>query len=164
MDVSSLTIDLRSAKPGFRNAREIELKAKYTNIGAEPISLTFWWNRRMRIVDSNGATLAPGSGPVLPCGIREELTVLKPGESFERDEFVGCTQPAGESRAIGWSYALAAGIWKVTLLFEFPPAHGRIENEDVRSWRGIVESNTVTFSLDENAPGPGKSFWKKLFS
>jgi hypothetical protein len=161
---SNLSIELRAAKPVFRNAQEIELKALYTNKGSTPLSLTFWWNRRMRVVDSSGATITPGAGPVLPCGVREDVVVLKPGESLDRDEYVGCTQPAGDSRPVGWSYALGAGVWKVTLLFAFPPAHGRIENEDAQAWRGSVESNTVTFSLEENAPVPAKSFWKKLFS
>src|SRR5882724_1131197 len=99
-----LSIELRSAAPRSAHQEALQVTAKYTNTGDKPISLTFWWNRRLRIVDASGATVTPGPGPVLPCGIRESLTVLKPGESFERDEFVGCTQPAGETRSIGWGY------------------------------------------------------------
>lgn len=167
-DAAGLSIELKTkdGKARARNQDEAALVAVFRNTGAAPIALTFWWSRRLRVVDAaTGAEVAPGPGPVLPCGVAEDLTVLAPGESVEHDEPFGCTQPAGETRDVGWSYALGAGTWKVSLVFEFPPAHGRTETSDARAWRGRVETNAVTLTLDEALParGASKPFWKRLF-
>ena len=151
-----LSIELRSKKTEFATQDDLELEAVYTNSGAEAFSLTFWWNRRMRVTDSTGKEIAPGPGPVLPCGVAEDVETLAPGKSLTRDEYVGCTQPAGESRDIGWGYELGAGTYTVTLIFEYPPKHGRLESDAKDAWRGRVESNPVTFTLAAAKKKPRK--------
>src|SRR5580700_7032930 len=100
------------------------LKSVFTNKGTSPLALTFWWNRSMRVVDAQGNVVAPGPGSVLPCGVKEPWLVLEPGGRVERDEPLACTQPAGRVERIGWSYELAPGSYRVTLVFEAPPKHG----------------------------------------
>lgn len=120
------------------------LISAWTNDGSAPVALAFWWNRRLVVADQHGAVVAPGPGPVLPCGVAEEWTVVEPGASFERDESLACTQPAGRTEAIGWSYDLATGTWKVSLVWESPPAHGFSQSEPhPHAWRGKLQSNTV---------------------
>jgi hypothetical protein len=89
--------------------------------------------------------MAPSAGPVLPCGVAEDWTVLAPGESVDRDEPLACTQPAGRSEAIGWSYVdVDAGHYTVTLVMRAPPAHGFSQaSADARAFIGTVESNAA---------------------
>lgn len=90
----------------------------------------------------------------------EELEVIAPGATFERFEPFGCTQPAGRSERIGWSYALAPGSYAISLVFESPPAHGFIQHApDPREFRGRVESNPVTLTITSPKTPPRK----KLF-
>ncbi|MFO0595362.1 MAG: hypothetical protein U0228_08660 [Myxococcaceae bacterium] len=123
------------------------LVSVWKNTGSTPVALAFWWNRRLRVRDASGAVVEPGPGPVLPCGVAEDWTVIEPGQSFERDEALACTQPAGRSEPIGWSYDhLAAGPWKVTLLFAAPPAHGFSQSPPhPHAFTGSLESNEVTW-------------------
>ncbi|MFT3712779.1 MAG: hypothetical protein QM817_34440 [Archangium sp.] len=125
------------------------LISTWTNDGTAPVALAFWWNRRMRVVDASGAEMKPGGGPVLPCGVPEDWTELEPGASFERDEPLACTQPAGGPPNVGWSYDhLAAGTYRVTLLFQAPPAHGFSQSPaNPRAFSGALESNTVEFAF-----------------
>jgi hypothetical protein len=89
-----------------------------------------------------------GPGPVLPCGVAEDLEVVAPGASFERVESLGCTQPAGRSERIGWSYDLAPGTYRVTLIYEAPPAHGFTQHApDPSEFRGRLESNEVALAI-----------------
>jgi hypothetical protein len=138
-------------------ARGAELSSTFTNDGDAPVALAFWWNRTLRVVDAAGQLVAPGPGPVLPCGVAEDLEVVAPGASFERAESLGCTQPAGRSERIGWSYDLAPGTYRVTLIYEAPPSHGFTQHApDPREFRGRLESNEVTLTI----PVPAK---KKRF-
>jgi hypothetical protein len=100
----------------------------------------------MRVTDSSGHEMAPGPGPVLPCGVKEDITHLEPGHTFERAEPLGCTQPAGRPESIGWSYALPPGTYRAVLNFAYPPKHGYVE-PDADAWRGEVESNAVEFTV-----------------
>ncbi|MBI3726628.1 hypothetical protein HY251_22105 [bacterium] len=144
MEEQTLAIELRSQRPRFAKTDDISLSAVYTNVSQEPFTLTFWWNRRLEVVDSRGQAVAPGPGPVVPCGVNEEATLLLPGKSVERAEPFACTQPAGPKQTIGWSYALRAGAYRVTLELAFPPAHGFKQAAfDPRAWRGSVRSNTI---------------------
>lgn len=115
----------------------------------------------MRVVDSSGAELKPGSGPVLPCGVPEDWTELAPGASFEREEPLACTQPAGRTENIGWSYDLPAGTFRVTLLFEAPPAHGFSQSPpNANAFSGKLESNSVDWV---SAPDKPRSVLSRLF-
>lgn len=129
--------------------------ATFHNSGAAPVALTFWWNRRLVVRDVNGHLVKPGPGPVLPCGAAEDWTVIEPGASFEREESLACTQPAGRTEAIGWSYdALAAGAYRVSLIYEAPPAHGFTQSEpDHRAFTGRLESNDVALQVPEKPKG-----------
>jgi hypothetical protein len=139
-----------------------QLKSVYRNAGKEPLALTFWWNRSMRVTDAQGRVVEPGPGPVLPCGVREEWLLLEPGASVERDEPLGCTQPAGRSEKIGWSYELAPGTYRVVLVHEAPPKHGFTQSaRDPRAFTGRVESDEVTLVVAEPEKKPG--FLARLF-
>ena len=88
--------------------------------------------------------VAPGPGSVLPCGVAEDLTILGPGERHARVEPLACTQPAGRTERIGWSYALAQGTYTVALVLAAPPAHGFSQHApDPREFRGRAVSNAV---------------------
>ena len=129
-------------------ARGSELVSTFTNDGDAPVALAFWWNRTMRVVDDAGRIVVPGAGPVLPCGVAEDLELVAPGASFERTESLGCTQPAGRSERIGWSYDVAPGTYRVTLIYEAPPAHGFTQHApDPREFRGRLESNEVAIAI-----------------
>jgi hypothetical protein len=130
------------------------LISTWTNDGTTPVALAFWWNRRLVVADQHGALVQPGPGPVLPCGVMEDWTELAPGASFERDESLACTQPAGRSEAIGWSYELKPGTWKVSLRFEAPPAHGFSQSAPhPHAFTGKLESNSVELVVAEKPRG-----------
>lgn len=98
----------------------------------------------MRVRDAEGRVVGPGPGPVLPCGVAEELTIVGAGERYERVEPLMCTQPAGRSEAIGWAYGLAPGTYGVTLIHEAPPAHGfKQHGPDAREFVGRAESDEL---------------------
>lgn len=121
--------------------KDFALSAIYRNTGTVPLALTFWWNRSMRIVDAQGRVVNPGPGPVLPCGAGESWLTLMPGEQHERAEPLACTQPAGQSAAIGWSYRLRPGSYGITLVFEAPPAHGFTQSDaNAAAFSGRVTS------------------------
>lgn len=143
-----MQLTLTTARDAYRADEEPFLRARYTNDAVAPITLSFWWNRAMRVTDSNGVMVVPSSGSVLPCGMAETLELVEPDASFERDEAFGCTQPAGRSEKIGWSYKLAPGTYTIALVFESPPAHGFVQHApDPREFRGRVESNPVTVTI-----------------
>jgi hypothetical protein len=153
-----MQLTLTNPRATYHAGEQLELRARYTNDGAAPIALSFWWNREMRVLDSNGVVVVPLRGAVLPCGMAEDLEIVEPGASFERDEPFGCTQPAGRTETIGWSYQLAPGTYSIGLVFESPPAHGFVQHApDPREFRGRVESNPVTVTI---TPAPAR---KKLF-
>jgi hypothetical protein len=144
MTHGSLTIDVRDhLEP--TPAASVMLRVRYTNTGDAPLALTFWWTRTLRVVDGSGRVIAPSAGPVLPCGVAEEWTVLAPGQSIDRDEPLACTQPAGQSESIGWSYTdVDAGHYTVTVVMRAPPAHGFSQSApDARAFVGTVESNAA---------------------
>jgi len=150
---ADLAIELVNDGSRRRAGESIALKGVYTNASARPLALTFWWNRTMRVLDAQGRVVPPGAGPVLPCGVAEEWSVLEPGGKLERDEPLGCTQPAGRSEPIGWSYALAPGTYRVVLVHESPPPHGFTQSSpDARAFRGRVESNEVALAIEEPEP------------
>lgn len=152
MPTSTLQIALDAGREPHHAGAPIALSATYHNTGATPLALAFWWQRSMRVHAAGGRELAPGPGPVLPCGVAEDLTILAPGEKHTRVEPLACTQPAGASGRIGWSYALAPGEYQVVLVFTAPPAHGFSQHEpDPREFRGQVESNAVRVVV---APAP----------
>jgi hypothetical protein len=142
----TLAITLAADQAQFVEGEDISFRGTYRNTGAAPYSLTFWWNRRMRISDATGKEVRPGPGPVLPSGVKEDVTPLAPGQSLERAEPLGCTQPAGRSETIGWSYTLPPGTYRAVLLFAFPPAHGYADRTP-DAWMGQVESNAVEFTV-----------------
>lgn len=155
-----LEIELHGPSRAFRVGEAIELTAAYHNTGSAPLALAFWWQRSMRVRDAAGRVVAPGPGPVLPCGVAEDLTLVAPGERHERTEPLACTQPAGAPERVGWSYALAPGEYGVALVFESPPAHGFTQHAaDPREFRGRVESNEVRVVVE---PAP-KGLLARLF-
>lgn len=144
--MASLAIELVSK--GRCSVKELTLSAIYTNTTPKPLALAFWWNRSMRIVDAQGRLVTPGPGPVLPCGIVERWQILMPGHSYQRSEPLSCTQPAGKSAAIGWSYKLSPGTYGITLVFEAPPAHGFSQSEASEyAFVGRVESREHVVEL-----------------
>lgn len=144
--------------------QEPALQGRYTNRGTSPLALAFWWNRRLRVRDAAGNELAPGPGPVLPCGVAEEWTVLAPGETHTRPEPLACTQPAGRREAIGWSYALPPGTWRVSLIFEAPAAHGFSQSEPhPHAFQGRVESPELTVVIPPPPPRSSlQGLWARL--
>jgi hypothetical protein len=153
-----MQLTLSTVRETYRADEQPLLRARHTNDGVAPIALSFWWNREMRVLDSNDRVVVPAPGAVLPCGMAETLEVVEPGAAFERDEPFGCTQPGGRSENIGWSYKLAPGTYTIALVFESPPAHGFEQHEpDPREFRGRVESNPVTVTITAALPR------KKLF-
>jgi hypothetical protein len=153
---TTLTITLAVDRPIWRQDESITFTGTYANVGDAPLALTFWWNRLLRVTDAQGHVVAPGPGPVLPCGAAEDWTGLKPGERLDRIEPLGCTQPAGQRKAIGWSYVLAPGRYKVRLICEWPPAHGFTQSSPhAQAFRGHVESNEVDLTVEPPAPKEG---------
>lgn len=142
-------------------ARPLQLVSTYVNQGTTPLALTFWWNRRLRVVDARGQVVSPGDGPVLPCGVGESWRQLEPGERHVEPQTLGCTQPAGRPEPIGWSYELMPGTYRVTLLFESPPAHGFSQADaHPHAFVGRVESNEVELVV----PAPARrGFLTRLF-
>lgn len=144
-----LQIHLSSPRASYRVGEAITLAATYHNTGAAPLALAFWWQRSMRVRDAAGREVAPGPGPVLPCGVAEDLTILGPDERYERAEPLACTQPAGPTARIGWSYALTPGEYGVVLVLAAPPAHGFTQHApDPREFRGRVESDEVRLVVE----------------
>jgi hypothetical protein len=151
-----LAIELRASRPRFRAGEEVDLTAVYSNGGKTPLALAFWWNRSFRVVGADGKAVAPGPGPVLPCGVQEDWTVLAPGVRFERAEGLACTQPAGRGESIGWAYSLVPGAYRLTFVFESPAAHGFTQSRPhEHAFRGRVESNEVVVVIDEPEKKPG---------
>jgi hypothetical protein len=141
-------------------AAPLQFISTYTNQGTAPLALTFWWNRRLRVVDTTGVVIEPAKGPVLPCGVAEDWRVLAPGERHDEVQTLGCTQPAGRSEPIGWAYALAPGTYQVTLVFESPPAHGFSQAAPhPHAFAGRVESNEVELVVPVPAP---RGFFERL--
>ena len=133
---------------GRPRVKDLALSAIYTNTSRQPLALAFWWNRSMRIVDSQGALVTPGPGPVLPCGVAERWQVLMPGHKYQRSEPLSCTQPAGNAAAIGWAYKLTPGTYSITIVFEAPPAHGFSQSEtNEHAFSGRVESRELAVEL-----------------
>lgn len=132
------------------------LRSRYTCRGDAPIALTFWWTRTLVVRDADGRVIAPGPGPTLPCGVGEAWQVLAPGETFERDEPLACTQPAGRPEPIGWSYELPAGTYEITLVHESPPPHGFTQADPhPHGFAGRVQSNAVTLVVSTPPARPG---------
>lgn len=149
-----LEIELSCPVERSRAGENIELTAVYRNTGTAPLALAFWWQRTMVVRDAAGQVVAPGPGSVLPCGAAEDLTILGPGEQYERTEPLACTQPAGRSERIGWSYALAPGEYSVVLTLEAPPAHGFSQHApDPREFRGRAVSNEVRVVVEPARKG-----------
>lgn len=146
-----LTIELAPSAEPLVEGGSLTLLGRYRNSGSEPLALTFWWNRRMRVTDTEGRVVAPGPGPVLPCGAGEMATTLAPGELLERAEPLGCTQPAGRTESIGWSHALPAGRYRGVLEFACPPEHG-FSQCDEPVWQGRAESNALEFEVLPRPP------------
>lgn len=141
-----LAIELVSK--GRCRVKDLALSAIYKNTSRQPLALAFWWNRSMRIVDSQGRTVTPGPGPVLPCGVAERWQIVMPGHQVQRLEPLSCTQPAGKAATIGWSYNLTPGTYGITLVFEAPPAHGFSQSEsNDYAFSGRVESRELVVEL-----------------
>jgi hypothetical protein len=146
----------------LRAGTPMALRSTFANTGETPVALTFWWTRSLRITDAAGLAVPPGPGPVLPCGAAEEWTVLAPGQCLERDEPLGCTQPAGVVTLVGWSYALAAGRYRVVLIFEQPPPHGFSQcRPHGQAFAGRVESNAIDVTVSEASPGILGRWWRR---
>jgi len=138
---NGLRVSLKPGKGPFKTGNDVELTGVFENVGKVPFSLTFWWNRFMRITDANGKVVLSGPGPVAPCGIKE---------SHERKEPLGCTQPAGLEIKVGWDYDLKPGKYRIALVFENPPAHGFEPNDDAQAWTGRVESDPIEIVIGKS--------------
>ena len=147
--MSHLNLELR-----VDPAAPLQFVSTYTNRGPAPLALTFWWNRRLRVLDATGVVIEPSKGPVLPCGVAEDWRVLAPGERHDEVQTLGCTQPAGRPEPIGWAYALAPGTYRVTLVFESPPAHGFSQ--------AAPEGGRERQGLDREGPDGGRDLRRGL--
>ena len=148
----TLSLRLRVSDDGSK------LISEWTNTGASPLAVTQWWVRKL-VVSRSGAVVQPQGGPVLPCGVAEEWKVLGPGESFERDESLACTQPAGGPESVGWSYEHLDGAFDVKLVVEAPPSHGFVQAEPhPNAFAGRAESNSVAFTFKPPKPRGFLSF------
>lgn len=137
-----------------------QLRTTFINEGAEPVALTFWWNRTLEVRDAAGALVTPGQGPVLPCGAGEDWTVVGPGQRFERPDGFACTQPVGVDKPVGWSYALAPGSYRVRFLYRAPPPHGFTQSEPhPQAFTGALTSNELEVTVTARPP---KSWWRSL--
>jgi hypothetical protein len=134
--MGDLEIELKADAEKSRAGQLPTFTGVYTSRGPRPLALTFWWKRALRVVDAQGRVVAPGPGPVLPCGVAEEWEALEPGAR--------------------WSYDLAPGSYHVTLVFEAPPPHGFTQSRpDPRAFKGRVESNEVTLEVTPGDEKPG---------
>lgn len=147
--VHGLKVTLAAASTRVKTDQDLQLSSVFENVGTTRLPLTFWWNRRLRVTDAAGNVVAPGPGPVLPCGVAETAVPLEPGKSLERKEHFGCTQPAGCDRTVGWSYHLAPGTYRIVLIYESPMPHGYDHNPDPGAWIGKVLSNEITVKIGE---------------
>jgi hypothetical protein len=152
---SGLEIRFEAPRKIFKQKGSEMFRATYSNVGLNPISLTFWWNRFIEInhlvSPTNTIQIVPSPGPVLPCGGGDEYPItIQPGENYVRDEYLGCTQPAGEPN-LGWSYNLNPGDYTAKLHFAVPAIfYNTPSNFGVSppsSWQGYVVSNTIEFSI-----------------
>lgn len=110
------------------------------------LHLGFWWNVRLLVLAGDGGIIQPHGGPQLPCGSAERAQELHPGAPFTRDQYLMCTQPAGNEISIGWSYPeLEKGTNAIIyLVYENPPPTGYgIVAEN--GWRGRVVSNPLVW-------------------
>ena len=147
-DANGLKITISSEAGPYKDPKDVVLKAAYENVGDEPFSLTFWWTVTLRIKNEAGVTVKPGRGPELPCGVKEDPEALRPGDTFTRDRYLECTQPAGHERPIGWGYDLTPGTYEITLIMNSPPKHGYGINHDADAWKGRAESNSVKITIE----------------
>lgn len=130
------------------------LRARYINAGTSPLALAPWWTRTLVVRGADGQRIEPGPGPVLPCGAAEDWNELAPGESLELDQPLQCTQPAGQSVRIGWSYALGPGDWRVSVVMEAPATHGFTQSTPhPHAFNGRAQSNEVTLTVPPPPPG-----------
>ena len=150
---NGLKLVLSSAEGKYGASEQVQLRSTFENIRKVPLLLTFWWNRHLRITDSQGKLVAPEKGPELPCGIPEKPALLGPGKTLSRGEPLACTQPLGAKEQVGWSYKLKPGTYRIALIFEAPPAHGynpapSEPDKPARAWKGRVISNEVTVTIE----------------
>ena len=61
-DEQHMQLTLTTVRETYRADEQLELRARYTNDGTAAIALSFWWNREMRVVDSNGVVVVPARG------------------------------------------------------------------------------------------------------
>ncbi len=146
---NGLKVSLSSVKEKYAPGRPVQLNSTFENLGKAEMSLTFWWNRRLRITDSQGKVVVPDKGRELPCGKGESPALLAPGKTISRSEPLVCTQPKGVEQSIGWKYKLKPGTYKIALVFEAPPTHGYSINSADNAWKGKVVSNEVTITIEE---------------
>lgn len=145
---NGLKLTLRAKTDAGTEMRDIKLESIFENVGDKRINLTFWWNRFIEIQNAEtGEVIAPGPGPVRPCGMGEDITSIDPQKSFDREEYIGCTQPAGQTQNIGWSYDLKSGRYNAKLIFEYPPSRHNYGGRQGGLWQGKVVSNSVSFSI-----------------
>ncbi len=146
---NGLKVTLASAKEKYASTEAVQLTSTFENVGQAEMSLTFWWNCRLKIVDAQGNIVQPAKGRELPCGRGETPTSLAPGKTKSRAQPLGCTQPQGAPQSVGWSYKLKPGTYKIALLFEAPPTHGYDVDKSEKAWKGKVVSNEVTITIAE---------------
>jgi len=151
---NGLKVVLFSARRNYVTNEQVQLRSTFENDGKVPLLLTFWWNRHLRITDSQGKVVVPEKGPELPCGLAEKPALLGPGETLSRAEPLACTQPLGAKEQVGWSYKLEPGTYRIALVFEAPPSHGYnpAPSEPAKPprtwWKGKVTSNEVTVIIE----------------
>jgi len=141
---NGLRVTLKEPEGPFKGPAKVELTSVFENVGDKAFTMTFWWTRSIRVIDKAGDEVRPGPGPSLPCGIPEEPTTLAPGQSMERREVFGCTQPAGLDKKVGWDYdRLPPGRYRLTLVIENPPRHGYDVHSGGDAWEGKLETEPV---------------------
>ena len=145
---NGLRVSLRAINSACDRAENATLVSTFEEVGDQPISLTFWWNRFLRITERDGRFIAAGPGPELPCGVKEMPVQLQAGVRHERSEPLACTQPSGLGKRVGWQYTLKPALYRISLLFANTSAHGYAPNRAPDAWKGRVETASVEITID----------------
>ena len=52
---AGLKVELFCDADAFETSNAVELRARFSNVGSEALTLTFWWNRKIEIRDASVA-------------------------------------------------------------------------------------------------------------
>lgn len=149
---NGLRIELRDGTTVENSSAPLSLVL--CSVGNERIHTTLWWNLRFIVRNAeDGSIVQPANGPRLPCGMCEDGTIVEPHGEFVKEQYLGCTQPAGMVEEVGWSYdsLLEKGkTYSITAVFQYPPVHNYFDSRlDQGHWRGTAVSLPLNFNAKD---------------